>query len=310
MRDPIDFSCKHDILIRHKDGSMTPMDEPYYEVTRIAPHTWKIMSSGDYHYLLEGDDEGIAIDTGYGAGNLREFLESIIQKPVRCVINTHYHFDHSANNCYFDKAYMAAEDVERAAIPYPSFEGIAFPRDYDVEVVGDGSIIPLKGRELVIFKIGDHTPGGIAILDRKERLLFVGDEIMPGSKMISGTVEKFVGDMGKLMVYRSEFDLLCGGKDTFDPEELEVFYEAGQRILAGEKCPPGPNDRPRRPHDLGKNELSPTGQVIYDCQRPHPQDGPGGRPMDKINGHRPPTDKEHFIWKGRRFMFDPARLHG
>ena len=190
---PVDFSSKHNILIRHKDGTLTPMDEPYYETKLIAPGTWQIMSSGDYHYLVEGDEEAIAIDTGYGAGNLREYLESLCGKPVRKCINTHYHFDHSANNCYFDLVYMAEEDVDRASVPYPSFEGIDFPRDYPVEIVAENSVIPLKGRPLEIFKIGDHTPGGIAILDRKERLLFSGDEIMKmgGGPRAPRTVEEF-----------------------------------------------------------------------------------------------------------------------
>ena len=67
----IDFSCKHGILIRNPDGSYSPMDEPFYQAEQIAPNTWKILSSGDFSYLVVGDREGISIDTGYGAGNIR-----------------------------------------------------------------------------------------------------------------------------------------------------------------------------------------------------------------------------------------------
>ncbi|MCD8341770.1 MAG: MBL fold metallo-hydrolase [Clostridiales bacterium] len=303
MKEAIDFSCKHDILIRHKDGTLTPMDEPYYEVTQIAPGTWQIMSSGDYHYLVEGEEEGIAIDTGYGAGNLREFLESIIHKPVSKCINTHYHFDHSANNCYFDLVYMAEEDVDKAAVPYPSFDGITFPRDYGVQIVKDGDIIPLKGRELEVFKVGDHTPGGIALLDRKERLLFAGDEIMPGGKMISGTVEKLYRDMGKLEAHRGEFDRICSGPSLLDGVEVDIFFEAAEKILAGETSPAPKEDRPHRP---GKPQAT-DGPKIYDCQHPHPEDVPGGRPGDKPKGPRP-GHMETFLYRGRRFMYDSEKL--
>ena len=37
-----DFSCKHDILIKNPDGSLLPMDEPFFESEEIAPKTWKI----------------------------------------------------------------------------------------------------------------------------------------------------------------------------------------------------------------------------------------------------------------------------
>lgn len=280
MKKAIDFSCKHDILIRHKDGSYTPMDEPYYDVELIAPNTWQIMSSGDYHYLLLGDDEGIAIDTGYGAGNLREFLESLCGKSVCKVINTHHHFDHSANNCYFDVAYMAQESVELAAIPYPSFEGITFPRDYEVSVVDDGDVIDIKGRPLTIYKIGDHTAGGIAIFDPTAGLMFTGDELMPGRKMISGKVSKFAGDMQKLMNHHGEFDRLCGGPEILPAEYLEIFYEAGKMILSGELKPlEGGPERMGPPMGM-KEDIGPNGEKVYDCQHPHKEDVPGGGPKN------------------------------
>lgn len=269
---PIDFSCKHDYLIRRKDGRLVPMDEPCYDVKQIAENTWQIMSSGDYHYLVVGDEEGISIDTGYGAGNLREFLEELCGKPVRSVINTHSHFDHTANNTYFDKAYISAEDAPKAAIPYPSFEGIEFPRDYEEVIVDDGTIIPLKGRELEIFKIGDHTPGGIAILDRKARLIFTGDELMPGGKTVK-SAEKFLNDMDKIYAHRAEYDRMCGGTDVFDASELiDPFWEAAHMIAEGKR-----SERPER--QMKKWEPLPEvpGKVVYDCQFPHPEDGPGAK---------------------------------
>ena len=292
----VDFSSKHNILIRHKDGTLTPMDEPYYETKLIAPGTWQIMSSGDYHYLVEGDEEAIAIDTGYGAGNLREYLESLCGKPVRKCINTHYHFDHSANNCYFDLVYMAEEDVDRASVPYPSFEGIDFPRDYPVEIVAENSVIPLKGRPLEIFKIGDHTPGGIAILDRKERLLFSGDEIMPGGKMMR-SAEKFALDMAKLKSHRSEFDRICGGPEMLDGEEVDIFYKASQLILRGERS--AAPDRHSPSKRLIQEE---NGITIYDCQHPHPEDV-GPKRTSKESDQPPKGPMGWLKYRDRRFMF-------
>lgn len=299
MKKAIDFSCKHHILIRHKDGTLTPMDEPYYEVTQLTPNTWQIMSSGDYHYLLTGDEEGIAIDTGYGAGNLREFLESLCKKPVRAVINTHDHFDHSANNCYFDKAYMAQEGVELAAIPYKSFEGIEFPRDYETVVVNDGDVIDLKGRPLTIYKIGDHTPGGIAIFDPTQRLMFTGDELMPMGKSLSGTVEKFAADMDKLEALRPQFDRLCAGSGVLDAEYVDTFREAAHLILEGKLEPASgaPGGRP----PIGQ-EYGPNGELIYDCQRPHPD--------DKSTAKKPVIDPgaiKRYEYKGKNFMVHKLR---
>ena len=100
----IDFSCKHDILIRNKDGSYTPMDEPYFENEQINEDTWKVLSSGDYCYIIKGDGEAFALDCGYGAGNIRSYMEQVAGVPVPAVINSHDHFDHTACNAYFDRA--------------------------------------------------------------------------------------------------------------------------------------------------------------------------------------------------------------
>jgi glyoxylase-like metal-dependent hydrolase (beta-lactamase superfamily II) len=119
----IDYSPLHHVMIGNDDGTLTPMDQPYFRSTLIAPHTWQIESDGDYAYLVEGEKEALAIDTTYGAGNIRRYMQSLTTKPLRMVANTHFHFDHTALNAYFDKALMSAATAEKATTPFPSFTG-------------------------------------------------------------------------------------------------------------------------------------------------------------------------------------------
>ncbi len=296
----IDFSPKHDVLIRHKDGSLTPMDVPYYEVTQINENTWQIMSSGDYHYLLVGEESGVAIDTGYGAGNLREYLEELCGKPVPWVINTHHHFDHSANNFYFDMAFMGEEALLLASIPYPSFEGIEFPEpDYPKTAVGDGDIIPLKGRELEIIRIGDHTRDGIAILDKTNRMLFTGDEMMARGKTLNNTVTKWKNDLEKLLAHKDEFDCIYGGSGKVRDDALDVFYEAACKILAGEQLEETPDEGH---HGAPSVERDDQGRKIYDCQRPHYEDIPKDG-FFKVN-----PNMVNFSYKGFKFSYDKTMI--
>ena len=78
----IDFSCKHHILLRDEDGTLRPMDEPYFRSERIADNTYQILSDGDYSYLVIGNDEAVLIDSGYGAGNIREYAASLTDRPL------------------------------------------------------------------------------------------------------------------------------------------------------------------------------------------------------------------------------------
>lgn len=270
----IDFSAKHEVLIRSEDGTLTPMDVPYYKSELIAPGTWKIESDGDFSYLIEGDNEALAIDTGYGAGNIREYLQTLTKKPVRYVANTHDHFDHTANNGYFDKAFMSAETAKKATIPYKSFAGINFPNNYPKEIIGDGYKFQLGNREVEVFLIPNHTTGGTAYLDKRSRILFSGDEIFQGNITISpvGSVAQYERNMQKLTAHRSEFDKLAtGGFGVIDASWVDKFLANTQYILDGHEGEPfTPQQRPAAP------AADPSAPLTYRRRVPRPGDGGAG----------------------------------
>ena len=295
----IDFSCKHDILLEDEEGGLQPMDEPYFRAEAIQSGVWKILSDGDYSYLLEGDDEAFVIDSGYGSGNIREFCQTLTRKPVRRIANTHDHFDHTANNCYFDLCYMSRETQPLAAIPYPSFEGITFPRDYQVQIVGDGDVIPLRGSDLLVFKIPDHAVGSLAFLDKGARTLFSGDELgLPSGKPLTGSVARWAGYMEKLLRYRDDYDAIYGGGGAVDPQIVERYLDNARYILAGhEGAPTGPAPQ----HD-SFGAARQDGRTVWKRRVPHPGDGPA----DTREGQEFMRVMDHA---GCRIIYDVRMVH-
>ena len=83
-----------------------------YMAWRLDAQTWIIqfMNGTEYMYLLEGSEKALLLDTGYGAGNLRAFVEQLTDKPV-IVANTHYHPDHAGGNGEFEKGMAAGQSV-------------------------------------------------------------------------------------------------------------------------------------------------------------------------------------------------------
>jgi glyoxylase-like metal-dependent hydrolase (beta-lactamase superfamily II) len=275
----IDFSSKHNIMIKSSDGTLTSMDEPYYRSTLIAPGTWRIESDGDYSYLIEGDNEALAIDTGYGAGNIREYLQTLTKKPLRYVANTHDHFDHTANNSYFDCAYMSAETAKKATTPFQSFAGINFRKNYPKVIIGDGYKFQLGNREVDVFIIPNHTAGGTAYLDKRERILFSGDEIFQGNITISasGSVAQYERNMSKLEAHRSEYDKLAtGGFGVIDATWVDKFLANTQYILVGHEGDPvtqgqgGPGGGTVR--GPGATPADPSAPLTYRRRFPRPGD--------------------------------------
>lgn len=306
-RNPIDFSCRHDVLLRNEDGTLTPMDEPYYQSKLVAQGTWQILSDGDYTYLVEGEEEALVIDSGYGCGNIRAYCQSLTDKPVRRIANTHDHFDHTANNSYFDCAYMSAETKELATIPFPSFEGIEFPRDYPIEVIGEGYTFHLGGRDLVTFKIPDHAVGSLVFLDKKEGILFCGDELgMPFGKSMSGSVEAFRNHLKRLQEHRSEIRLLCTGPGVTGADFMDRLAENMDYILSGHEgepmmppeqekseaaeCSAGNGVTMAEDHEaVDANQKASCRPVIYDRRLPHApdrhQDDPAELPFRRVMDH-------------------------
>lgn len=267
----IDFSKKHDVLIKNKDGSLRPMDEPYYEVYDEGCGVYRIGSDGDFHYLVIGEDEAVAVDTGYGAGNTRQFLQTLTDKPVKNVLNTHYHFDHTANNVYFDNAYMTVESIPLASVPYPSFDGIEIPRDYSKIIIREGDRIELGGRSLEVYEMGCHAVGSVVFLDRKNRILFTGDEFGHYCN-ISGSIKKFVKNMEKILTIRSEFDFCYGGHGKFDASYVERCLALGRDILAGSI---DLMNQPARRHREEKKSINVCEDVtVYERFSPRPGDKP------------------------------------
>jgi glyoxylase-like metal-dependent hydrolase (beta-lactamase superfamily II) len=298
FKKQIDFSSQHDILIRNPDGSLQPLDEPFFQSTPVAPGTWQILSDGDYSYLVEGDDEALVIDSGYGCGNIREYCQTLTDKPISKIANTHDHFDHTANNSYFDCAYMSAKTKELATIPFPSFEGIDFPRDYPVQVIGQGFKFQLGNRELETFELTDHTLGGLCFLDPKERILFSGDELWPLAKALGRvSVELFEKQLSAIADHRGEFDKLCGGNGIHEGIWIDRYLECARYILAGhEGLPIPPVQSPSKP------EFAPGVQVIYDRMLPRPQDR-----------HYPSAEGQEYKrlmeYSGCKITYDIRRIH-
>ena len=271
----IDFSPKHDVLLRNPDGSLVPMDEPYFSSELVAPGVWKVLSSGDFHYLVEGENEAISIDTGYGAGNLREYLQTLTDKPVRFAANTHYHFDHSGSNPYFDGVYMTEVSVPLASIPYNSFSGIQVPTDYPRLLIKEGDAIDLGGRKLEVIEIGGHSRGSVAYFDRANRILFTGDEI-ERFVVLNRSIVGYVAALEKLEALQGQFDYCLGGHGKVEPEKITELLSLCRGVLDGsveiELPPTGGFKRTPNPDW----PVAPEGVTVYGRQGPRPGDGGSG----------------------------------
>lgn len=169
---------------------MEKLDQ-YHRAEQIAPHTWRIDEAGIANcYLLEGDKAALLVDTACGAGDLRACVAGLTDKPVLVAV-THRHPDHVGGAWRFGSYYASPADcaavytmmclpfVSRAMVARAGYgtDVCARPKNAVVRAMEDGQSFDLGGRDVSILAVPGHTRGSVAFLDRKEKLIFTGDEI-------------------------------------------------------------------------------------------------------------------------------------
>ncbi len=196
---------------------------PDFRAEKLNQNTWRIFTPGCDCYLLEGKNEALMIDAGMSEQNIRAYAQTLTALPVRRVINTHSHFDHTAGNGFFEIIYGTA-GIAKSAKNTMGADPARYPLGYSFTLVNDGDRIDLAGRELQIIVLNCHAPGNLAILDKTERMLFPGDELETGQVLLlpgyaekmgqihaesAATVETYLHAMQKLAGFAEDFDLIC-----------------------------------------------------------------------------------------------------
>ena len=161
---------------------------------------------------------------------MREFIEHDLSVPVRYVINTHYHADHTWGNCFFPGATIIAHArcrellIERGipSLEEASKQNVALKQ---VKIVlpqmtfSEGEMSLRVGKKnLNILPAMGHSNDGIAVLVEEDRVLFAGDSFMPVPYIVDGNVDDVVaslkrfGRMGLENIVQGHGDIILRGE--------------------------------------------------------------------------------------------------
>lgn len=272
MREPIDERCWAFMkqLRTHHKGKKIYAINPYAEVYPVRENVYAILNesldgAGDvWMYLILGPEKAMLIDTGFGVGDLKGLCDLLSGGKELIVANTHPHIDHAYGNCQFDKVYCheyAVPTLKSMGTPtawdhlfdengkpiWSDFDrGDIVPyREYEIAGVPSGHIFNLGGGHEVelIFSAG-HSSGHCVFLDKKNRLLFAGDDVISMRIGIHGgkpddpyreyaTVTEYRNQLEKLAARLEEFDSIFPGHFIFDIESyvIEDLLAATNAIL-------------------------------------------------------------------------------
>ncbi len=209
-------------------------------------------------------DGAILIDTlvfPEEARAIKNFLEKRHNCPVRYIILTHYHADHTYGACFFPEAQVVAHARCYDLLNTRGREGLRVtqqnsPELRDVEIVlphltfEQGIMTVHLGNKTVELRHSPgHSPDSIVALIREDRVLFAGDTMMPVPYFVDGSYDDFVSSLHALrkggfenivqghgeVVLRGEAEeIIQGNLDYLAAvrQHVEAALEAGEPIEA------------------------------------------------------------------------------
>ena len=162
------------------------------KVSKVAGDIYMLEGAGGNIGASVGEDGIVIVDDQYAplAEKIQAALKGITDKPVRFVINTHYHADHTGSNAYFQKtAPIIAQDNVRKRLESGSTGGnggsikmtqAPSPKEALPIITFDHDVtVHLNGEDIraLHFPAG-HTDGDSIIFFPKSNVVHMGDDFV------------------------------------------------------------------------------------------------------------------------------------
>ncbi len=202
-----------------------------------------ILTSGGGNTLaLMRDDGVVLVDTklpGWG-GSIRATIESVTDKPVTTIINTHAHEDHTGGNVDFPTAtkIIAHQNAKATMQKMPAFSGSG-ARFLPNSLVSDRLSL-LDGLDRIeIYYFGRaHTNGDLVVVFPEKRLAHLGD-LFPGKAAPvidtanGGSAVEFPQTLAKIVAGITNVVRITTGHD--ESSIIPANRESGAAIFANPK---------------------------------------------------------------------------
>jgi glyoxylase-like metal-dependent hydrolase (beta-lactamase superfamily II) len=161
---------------------------------------------------------------------MREFIEHELSVPVRYVVNTHYHADHSWGNCFFPGATVIGHELCRTLLDQRGRPSLEAAQKQNAALRQVKIVLPhltfaagemnlrVGKKNLNILPAPGHSSDGIAVLVEEDRILFAGDAFMPLPYIVDGDIDdiaasiKKIGRMGLENIVQGHGDIILRGE--------------------------------------------------------------------------------------------------
>jgi hydroxyacylglutathione hydrolase len=174
-----------------------------------------------YIYYDENSGEGIIIDpAAYDKYEEDEILKFVKDKNIKIkyIINTHGHIDHILGNTFAKKNFNCPLLIHKDDLFLLS-NSLAQGLIYNLEVskspepdefITDNLVIQLNNNEINFIHTPGHSPGGVCVVDHKNKNTFCGDtifaETIGRTDLPGGNMDTLLDSIINKLFYQCEDD--------------------------------------------------------------------------------------------------------
>ncbi|HRR27066.1 MAG TPA: MBL fold metallo-hydrolase [Acidobacteriota bacterium] len=162
------------------------------QVVPLRNGVYLLTGSGGNMGLCVGEDGAFLVDDQYGplSAKILEAVRKVSDQPVRFVLNTHWHADHTGGNENLGKAgaLIVAHENVRRRLSTEQFSGAfnrrvepAPPQAWPAVTFSDAMTFHLNGEDVFVFHLAHaHTDGDSVVVFRKANVIHMGDLFFNG----------------------------------------------------------------------------------------------------------------------------------
>lgn len=177
---------------------------------------------------------------------IKRFVEGRLNCPVRYVVNTHYHADHTYGTCLFPDATVVAhalcyeflntrgrQGLEQSKTGMPGLAGLQIVLPHLVFNTGI-FILEVGNKTLQMWHTPGHSADSIVCLVKEDRVLFAADTLMSIPYFVDGDYEAFVLSLRALQ-HNSFENIIQGHGEIILRGEVEDKIQNDLAYLAAVK---------------------------------------------------------------------------
>ncbi len=242
------------------------------KVTKVAGTVYMLEGAGGNIGVSVGEDGVVMVDDQFAplASRIREAIKGLTDKPLRFVINTHFHGDHTGGNAQFgaEAPILAHENVRARLKEGGTVAGREVPpaakEALPVITFNDRATVHLNGEDIraIHFPHG-HTDGDSVVFFPQSNVVHMGDDFITyGFPFVDarsgGSVAGMIAGVEKVLgMTPPDVKVIPGHGPLSTPEDMRKFVQMlkATRALVAEAAGQGKTaEQMKQEHLLAKYE--------------------------------------------------------